>query len=84
MSKIERSFVTRLRSCPQDNVRLIVRVSGDVSQAAARLADLGATKLQTFRLTNSVALSCSAKTALTLAKQPWVLSMEEDRKVVAQ
>jgi hypothetical protein len=84
MGKIEGAFLARLRSCPQDNVRLIVRVTGDMSQAAIRLKSLGVTMLQTFNLTRSVSISCSAETALSLAKEPWVLNIEEDRKVVAQ
>jgi hypothetical protein len=84
MRKIDRSLLTRLKSYPQDDVRLIVRVTGDIQQAATRLAVLGATILQTFSLTKSVAISCSARTALTVAKQPWVVGMEEDRKVFAQ
>ncbi len=84
MKKIDRSLLARLKTRPQDNVRLIVRVAGDVPQAAARLEGLGATTLQTFSLTKSVAISCSARTALTVAKQPWVLGMEEDRKVSMQ
>ena len=84
MKKIERAFLARLRSCPQDNVRLIVRVTGDMSKAAIRLAELGATTLQVFNLTRSASISCSAETALALANEPWVLSIEEDRKVFAQ
>ena len=84
MKNIERAFLARLRSCPQDNVRLIVRATGDMSQAATRLAELGATMLQAFNLTRSVSISCSAETALALANEPWVLSIEEDRKVFAQ
>jgi hypothetical protein len=84
MRKIDRSLLANLKSSPQDDVRLIVRVTGDISQATARLAVLGATILQTFRLTKAIAISCSARTALIVAKQPWVVGMEEDRKVSAQ
>ncbi len=84
MKKIERAFLARLQSSPKDNVRLIVRVAGDMSQATTRLTDLGATTLRTFNLTRSVSVSCSAETALALAKEPWVLSIEEDRQVFAQ
>jgi hypothetical protein len=84
MKKIERALLSRLKNGPQDNVRLIVRVNGDMSSAATRLADLGATTLHTFNLTRSVSISCSAETALALTKEPWVRGIEEDRQVFAQ
>ncbi len=84
MSKIERAFETRLQSRPRDTVRLIVRVTGDLTQAQTRLAELNVPVLRSFRLINAVAISCPAETALTLLQEPWVEAIEEDRRVFVQ
>ena len=84
MGKTPQAFESRLNSQPKDTVRLIVRVAGDLSQANARLAELGVTTHHSFNLTKAVSISCPAETALSLLKEPWVLSIEEDRQVVTQ
>lgn len=84
MEKIPQAFESRLSSRPQETVRLIVHVTGDLSQANARLAELGVTTHHSFNLTKAVSISCPAETALSLLKEPWVLSIEEDRQVVTQ
>ncbi len=84
MDKIEGVFRSKLQERPQQTVRLIVRVKGDLTPAMARLAELGATALRSFQLINAVAISCSAQTALDLAKEPWVQGIEEDRRVSVQ
>ncbi len=84
MDKIEQAFQTRLQKRPEDMVRLIVRVRGNMSQATARLTELGATVLRSFSLIKAVAVSCSAETALALLQEPWVQAIEEDRQVFVQ
>lgn len=84
MDKIESVFRSKLQEQPQQTVRLIVRVKGDLTPATARLAESGATVLRSFRLINAVAISCSAQTALALAEEPWVEAIEEDRQVFVQ
>jgi len=84
MDKIEQAFQTRLQRRPEDMVRLIVRVRGDMSPATARLTELGATVLRSFSLIKAVAVSCSAETALALLQEPWVQAIEEDRQVFVQ
>jgi len=84
MDKIERTLRGKMRKRPKDTVRLILRVEGDVSQATARLAELGVTILRSFSLIKAVAVSCSGETALALQKEPWVQAIEEDRQVFIQ
>ena len=84
MERIERALRGRLERHPERPVRLIVRVSGEMSQAEKRLAESGVTVIRSFSLTKALAVSCSAATALSLADQPWVQSIEEDRQVTVQ
>ncbi|TLM97862.1 hypothetical protein FDZ71_17910 [bacterium] len=84
MDKIERTFQTRLQKRPEDMVRLIVHVRGDMSQATARLTQLGVPVLRSFSLIKAVAVSCSGEKALALLQEPWVQSIEEDRQVFIQ
>jgi len=84
MGKIEQVFSCKLSSNPKQTVRLIVRVTGDMSQASTRLAELGATMLRSFNLTKAISVSAPAGIALALADEPWVLSIEEDRQITTQ
>ena len=84
MDKIEQAFQTKLQKRPEDIVRLIVRIEGDISQATVRLTELGVTVLRSFTLIKAVAVSCSAQTALALLQEPWVRAVEEDRQVFTQ
>jgi holo-[acyl-carrier protein] synthase len=84
MARIDTTFASKLQSQPQEQVRLIVRVAGDMGQANTRLTEMGVITLRSFGLTKAVSVECSAETALTLLKEPWVLSVEEDRQVFTQ
>jgi hypothetical protein len=84
MRKIEPALEARLRQRPEQTVRLIVRVAGDVPQVAARLKELEVTVLRSFTLIPALAISCSAATALGLLQEAWVQAIEEDRQVSAQ
>ena len=84
MTKIKPRLRTKLLTAPLDEVRLIVRVRGEMSAAAARLADLGITILRSFRLIDAVSVRCSGKQALALLQEPCVRLIEEDRQVSVQ
>ena len=84
MDKVKPSVRRKLQKSPEETVRLIVRVKGDLSPALTRLAKLDATVLHSFHLTNALAVSCSAQTALALLQEPWVQAIEEDRRVSIQ
>jgi len=84
MDRIEPALQAKLQQRPQDTVRLIVRVAGDVTQAVARLKELEVEVLRSFTLIQAVAVSSSAATALTLLQEAWVQTVEEDRQVSTQ
>ena len=84
MDKIEQVLQTKLETRPEETVRLIVRIAGDMSQATVRLTELGVTVRRSFTLIKAVAVSCSASTALALLQEPWVQMIEEDRQVFVQ
>jgi len=66
------------------SARLIVRVRGDLGSAAERATSLQATVVRRLTLINALVVSASADTAARIRKEPWVLSVEQDRKVSAQ
>lgn len=80
-AKIAPEFAARLRRTPQATVAAIVRVSIAPEEAAARLAERGATVRRTMRLVPSVAVQMPAAACLALAKEDWVVSVEEDKAV---
>jgi len=84
MVRIEASFRARLQQHPEDTVRLIVRVSGDMQQAIARLEDLDVTVQRSFKIIPAISASCKATTALALLQESWVEAVEEDRQVFHQ
>lgn len=84
MERIDRALRGRLKKRSQEPVRLIVRVLGEMPEAEKRLTELGVDVLRSFSLTKALAVSCPAATALSLLKEPWVQSIEEDRQVTVQ
>jgi len=84
VEKINTTFQSKVQKHSSENLRLIVRIEGDMSLASARLAEMGATVLRSFTLIKAVSVSCSAETALALLQEPWVQALEEDRKVSTQ
>jgi hypothetical protein len=84
MAKLDSTLERHLRQRPDETVRLIVRVSGDVSEATEHLRKRGVAVLRSFSLVPAVVVSCAAETALDLLQEPWVQAMEPDRKVTVQ
>lgn len=84
MARMEANFRTRLQQHPEDTVRLIVRISGDMQRAVARLEELNITVRRSFTIIPAIAASCKATTALALLQEPWVEAVEEDRQVFHQ
>ena len=68
---------------PRKKVDLIVRVKGDLDERSATLVGRGAEVRYRFRLTGSLALSCTGRVALALLEEPWVERVEPDRPVEA-
>jgi hypothetical protein len=66
------------------STRLIVRVRGDLSSAAELASSLKATVVRRLTLINALVVSASPETAARIREEPWVVSVEQDRKVSAQ
>jgi len=66
------------------STRFIVRVRGDLGSAAERVRSIGATVVRRLTLINALVVSASAESASRICKEPWVVSLEEDRKVSIQ
>lgn len=64
--------------------RLIVRVRGDLGSAADHVTALKATVVRRLTLINALVVSASSETAARIRQEPWVVSVEPDRKVYAQ
>lgn len=77
-------LATKLQANREQEVRVIVHVRGDMVQASARLRDQGCEVMRSFQLIRAVAVRCTGAKALSLAKEPWVQKIEEDRQVSAQ
>ncbi len=84
VQRIDPALERKLREHPNAVVRLIVRVTGEATEARSRLRGLGAVVHRSFVLVPGFAVSCSSSTAIRLLREPWVVSIEEDRVVSAQ
>ena len=83
MSKADERLVRRLKDAPDADFRLILRVSGDLSDAVAKLQQDSVEVRRTLSLIRSLAVRASGRQALRLLDEPWLLRMEEDSIVRA-
>lgn len=81
MANMSPSLSARLQQDPQAIVKLIVRLREDPSSKEATVQALGLSVRHILALTSSVAVEGPASAALALAREPWVISLEEDRPV---
>lgn len=81
MATIPPDLQTKVQHDPQTQVDLIVRLADDPGKRVRDLQSLGWTVRRTFSLTPSVAVQGPASASLALARQPWVLAIEEDKSV---
>lgn len=81
MATIPPDLQTKIQHDPQTQVDLIVRLADDPGKRVRDLQSLGWTVRRTFSLTPSVAVQGPASASLALARQPWVLAIEEDKSV---
>jgi len=68
---------------PADNFRLIVRVSGELAQAEARLTKSGIQVRRRCKLINGLVIECSGAQASALLAESWLISGESDQPVQA-
>ncbi len=78
MEKIERALRRKLVSAPEQVVGLIVRTDGDPTPHMGRFSELGLRVERKFRLLPGVSVAGRARSALQLAREAWVLRIEED------
>ncbi|MHB0856007.1 MAG: hypothetical protein ACYC5M_00385 [Anaerolineae bacterium] len=71
------------RNHPNKKVDLVIHIEGDVNERVADLAARGVQVTRQFRLTRSLSVRCTAKTALSLLRLSWVTRAEPDRPVKA-
>lgn len=81
--KANEALVRRLKSLPEREFDLLLRVSPDAEDAAAKVANRGVQVRRRFRLTHALAVRASGQAALRLLQEPWVVRVEEDRDVRA-
>jgi hypothetical protein len=81
MAKIPESFQSALKKNPSAVFRLIARVKDDPDAHVESLKARGFIVHRTFALISALAIEGAASSALALADEPWVLSIEEDKLV---
>ncbi len=81
--KADEALVRRLKSFPEREFDLLLRVSPDARDAAAEVGKRGLEVRRRYRLIDALAVRASGKEALRLMEEPWVVSVEEDRDVQA-
>lgn len=81
MANLRPELKIKLERDPNAMVNLIVRLKDAPKHRLDDVRALGLTIRQTYTLIPALAIQGSAAAALTLAKQSWVLSLEEDQPV---
>jgi hypothetical protein len=81
MANLSSNLRTKLQNNLDTDVNLIVRLADNPNQRIASIQSRGFTVRRTLSLISAVALCGSGSAALDLAKEPWVISIEEDKPV---
>ena len=81
MANISSDLKTRLQNNPKNVVNLIVRLTDDPNPHLSSIQAQGFTIRRTITLISAVAVQGPGSAALELAKQSWVVSIEEDKIV---
>ena len=81
MDKIDSALHRRLAADPEQSVALIVRTDGDPTPHLSRVAELGLQVGHQFRLVPGVSVTGSARSALLLLEEKWVIKIEADQPV---
>lgn len=83
MAKIDAPLRQKLTQMPQAEVRLIVRVRGDLNACADEAAARGLQVTRKLKLLPALAIRGRAQVCLGLLDEPWVTRIEADRPVKA-
>jgi hypothetical protein len=81
VEKLDPVLRTRFARAPEQIVGLIVRTDGDPTPHMHRFVELGFTVGRRFRMLPGVSVTGQAQAALTLARETWILKIEEDRPI---
>jgi hypothetical protein len=81
MSSISPELKSKLQRDPRATIHLIVRLKDNPSVHLTDIASRGFAVRRTFALISAIAIEGKAAPALALAKESWVLSIEEDKPV---
>ena len=83
MATLASELKTKWQRAPNTRVRLIARLKDDPTAHLDQVKSKGFTVRHTYSLMAAMALEGKASAALALAKESWVLSIEEDKPVRA-
>ena len=81
MANISPALMEKLSRDPNGSVNVIVRVQGDAAAHTQHVQGFGVTIKHAYTLIPGFALKGTASAILTLAKETWVVSVEEDKQV---
>ena len=81
MAKIQPDLKSKLERAPDSVVNLIVRFKDAPDVRVGDVRALGLIVRHTYSLISAMAIQGTASASLALAKQTWVLSLEEDKPV---
>jgi hypothetical protein len=81
LSKVDGSLRKKLAAAPDRQVSLIVRTHGDPTPHLEKLSQLGMKVKRQFKLLPGLSVRGKASAALSLAKERWIVRIEEDKPV---
>ena len=81
MASISSELKSKLQRNPRATIHLIARLKNEPGDYRAVLEARGIHVRRTFSLIAAIAIECKASAALALAKETWVVSIEEDKSV---
>ncbi len=80
--KIPASLIRKIQAAPHVPVRLIIRITGKgPAEAASELRARGIQVRYILGLIGAIAVETRGEKVLTLAGEPWIKEIEEDKEV---
>lgn len=81
MALISSALVKKLEHDPNGRISVIVRVQGNAAAHTLQVQAMGVTIKHAYTLIPGFALQGACSVILKLSKEPWVVSVEEDKQV---
>ena len=82
--RTQSSLIAKWESEPQEQYRLLVRVSQDLNTAERNLQTRGIQVRRRCRLAQGLVITCTGEQALLLTQEEWVSSIEIDEPINTQ